>query len=40
MLLPFETIVIMASWFFFPLYECQGIKNKNSFDPILSFFYF
>jgi hypothetical protein len=33
---PFETILIMVS-FFFESYEYQEIQIKNPFDPILSF---
>jgi hypothetical protein len=34
--LPFKAITIMASFFFFHSYECQGIQTKNSFNKILS----
>jgi len=34
--LQFKDIKIMASFFFFFSYECQGIQTKNSFNEILS----
>jgi hypothetical protein len=34
--LPFKTMIIMASCSFFHSYECQTIQTKNPFDKILS----
>jgi hypothetical protein len=34
--LPFKTIAIIASCFFFHSYKCQRIQTKNQFDKILS----
>jgi len=36
-ILPFKTMAIMAScFFFFHSYDCQKIQTKNLFDKILS----
>jgi hypothetical protein len=34
--LPFKTMAIIASFFFFHSYECLLIQTKNAFDKILS----